>query len=122
MIPRPLIRVHTMGQSLIEVQRSSLRPDAEVLFGTLLILCAERGRRVERETILTMLWPREKVQKRRHNLRQVLYKLRQLGVDAGGAAETLSIARSAVWLDYEDMDSASGGEAASAAGARFMQG
>jgi DNA-binding SARP family transcriptional activator len=101
-IQHALIRVRTLGQNVIEVGSASIRPDAEVIFATLLVLCAERGRRVEREAIIDLLWPRESVARRKHNLRQVLYKIRQLGVDTGAARETVSIAKGDVWLDFED--------------------
>jgi DNA-binding SARP family transcriptional activator len=103
-----MIRVRSLGQSAIEIRRTAIQPDASVVFATLLILCVERGRRVERETLGTLLWPREAVPRRRHNLRQVLYKLRRLGVDMRDNA-SLSLPKSAVWLDFED-DPENGGD------------
>jgi len=54
-----IIRVHTLGQSVIEVGRRTITPTAEYVFATLLYLSAERGRRVERDRLCTLLWPRE---------------------------------------------------------------
>src|SRR5436853_6122036 len=99
-----LIRVYAVGQSLIEVGRRTFRPDAEMVFATVLMLAADRGRRVERETIATLLWANESVTKRRHNLRQVLYKLRGAGVEFGDASGPLMLSRDDVWLDFEDVD------------------
>jgi DNA-binding SARP family transcriptional activator len=99
-----LIRIFAVGQSLIEVGRRTFRPDAEMVFATVLILGADRGRRVERDSIAKLLWASEPVSKRRHNLRQVLYKLRGAGVEFGDASGPLVLPREDVWLDYEDRD------------------
>lgn len=98
------IRVHAVGQSLIEVGRRSFRPDAEMVFATLLVLSADRGRRTERETLASMLWPTEPASRRRHNLRQVLYKLRGAGVEFEETQGPLSIPKIEVWLDFEDQE------------------
>ena len=99
-----MIRVRALGQNVIEVKRRSIRPDAELLFATLLYLAGERGRRVERETIAALFWPRDSAARRRHSLRQILYKLRRLGVNTGTTADALTIPASDVWLDFEDAD------------------
>ncbi|HKS05859.1 MAG TPA: AAA family ATPase [Gemmatimonadaceae bacterium] len=99
-----MIRLRVLGQCVVEVKRKSVRPDAELVFATLLYLCAERGRRVERDALAELMWPRESATRRRHSLRQILYKLRRLGVECGDSADALEMAESTVWLDFEDAD------------------
>ena len=99
-----MIRLRVLGQSAIELQRRVVRPEAELVFATLLHLCAERGRRVERESLAELLWPRDTARRRRHSLRQILYKVRRLGVDCSDAAGALCLPASSVWIDFEDED------------------
>lgn len=97
-----MIRLRALGQCVIEVKRKPVRPDSEVVFAVLLHLCAERGRHIERDVLAELLWPRESATRRRHSLRQILYKVRRLGVDCGDAADSLMLPADSVWLDFED--------------------
>ncbi|HEY0969475.1 MAG TPA: AAA family ATPase [Gemmatimonadales bacterium] len=64
-----------------------LGPEAELAFALLLLLVMADGRRLSRRQVVDLLWPATTEERARHNLRQTLYKLRQLGVpvdaDAG---------------------------------------
>jgi DNA-binding SARP family transcriptional activator len=54
-----MIRVRTIGETSIAVGERPIRADAELLFATVLYLAVERGRRVNREALCSLLWPRE---------------------------------------------------------------
>ena len=116
-----MIRVKTFGQTAIEVGRTIVRPDAQVAFAALLYLTTERGRLIERDILADLLWPRENAARRRHSLRQVLYKLRQLGVPTDSPANTLSLPRSCVWLDFEDIAAEADGGFQELAGPRTFR-
>jgi DNA-binding SARP family transcriptional activator len=104
-----MIHVRTLGESLIEVRGSQVRPDATLLFAVLLYLSVERGRRVERDALCALLWPRADATRRKHNLRQILYKLNRMGVSTGDGSGPLILNARDVWLDFED---ATAGESA----------
>lgn len=97
-----MIRVRTLGECSIEVDGETVRPEAVMVFAVLLYLSVERGRRAEREALSALLWPRSNATRRRHNLRQILYKLNRLGVRVGASTGPLSLPIEDVWLDFED--------------------
>jgi tetratricopeptide (TPR) repeat protein len=55
-----------------------------MVFALLLHLCAERGRRISRAVVQQMLFPRATAKDSSHSLRQLIYKLRKLGVHLSG--------------------------------------
>jgi DNA-binding SARP family transcriptional activator len=75
-----------------------------MVFATAFILAVDRGRLIERDAVAELLWPNEKPARRRHNLRQVLYKLRGAGAEFGGGTGPLMFSRNDVWLDFADFD------------------
>ena len=74
-----MIRLHSLGQCVIQVGRSRIAPDAEVLFATALYLVVEHGRPVNRSELVELLWPEAEEARAQHSLRQALYKLKSLG-------------------------------------------
>lgn len=76
----PVIYLHTLGDTLIKVGEKEIRPTSPMVFAALLYLAVERGRRVPRAALQEMLFPHADERSGAHSLRQLLYKLRQLGV------------------------------------------
>lgn len=76
-----MIRLRLLGESVIEVDGAPVAPDSQAIFATLLHLGLTRGTRLSRGALHRLLWPAAAEERGRHNLRQTLYKLRQLGVD-----------------------------------------
>src|SRR5829696_787102 len=76
-----MIRLRTLGECLIEVDGTALSPESDVLFTVLLHLTAERDRRLSRGAVAELFWPDLSPKRARHCLRQVLYRLRALGLD-----------------------------------------
>jgi DNA-binding SARP family transcriptional activator len=74
-----MLRLKSLGQTLIEADDARLTPAAEAVFATALYLILEAGRRVEREELTRMLWPGVSEAQAQHGLRQVLYRLKALG-------------------------------------------
>jgi len=74
-----MLRLKSLGQTLIEADDARLTPAAEAVFATALYLILEAGRRVEREELTRMLWPGVSEAQAQHGLRQVLYRLKSLG-------------------------------------------
>src|SRR2546423_12154217 len=73
------VRLRIVGECIIEVGDRLLSPDAPHLFALMLFLCGERGRVVPKSELIDLLFPEEKDSgATSHNLRQLLYRLRQL--------------------------------------------
>ncbi|MDQ6888439.1 MAG: AAA family ATPase, partial [Gemmatimonadota bacterium] len=74
------IRLHTLGQSWIEVGTSRIGPEAERLFALLLYLAVERGKEVSRLELRRLLWPDADATHATHSLRQLIYRVKRMGV------------------------------------------
>ncbi len=74
-----MIHLHTLGDTLITVGEKEVRPSAPHVFAALLYLSVERGRRVPRAALRELFFPESDERSGSHSVRQLLYKLRQLG-------------------------------------------
>lgn len=81
---------------MIRVGEKEIRPTAPVLFAALLYLCAERGRRVPRAALQELLFPEKDERSGAHSVRQLLYKLRSLGVPLETTASHTTLRAAAV--------------------------
>lgn len=84
-----MIKLRTLGESVIEIGAERLGPDSDALFAALLYLTAERGRRITRTSFAELLWPDFPADRGRHCLRQLLYRLRMIGVVVDSNRETI---------------------------------
>src|SRR5215210_747321 len=89
---RNMIYLHTLGDSLIKVGEKDVRPASPLVFAALLYLGTERGRRVSRAALQELLFPETDERSGAHSLRQLLYKLRQLGAPVDADAATVVVA------------------------------
>jgi len=71
------VRVAIVGDCVIEVERHAVTPASSHVFGLLLLLTLREGKPISRQEVQTLL---ADVKAPRHNLRQLLYKLRQMGL------------------------------------------
>ncbi len=74
-----MLRLKSLGQTLIEVDDARLTPAAETVFATALYLIIETGRPVGRDELTRFFWPGVSETQAQHGLRQVLYRLKTLG-------------------------------------------
>src|SRR3954462_4231808 len=74
-----MLRLKSLGQTVIEVDEARLTPAAETVFATALYLIIETGRPVGRDELSRLFWPGVSEAQAQHGLRQVLYKLKSLG-------------------------------------------
>src|SRR5688572_6630982 len=86
-----MMHLHTLGDSLIKVGEKEIRPTSPLVFAALLYLGMERGRRVPRAALQEMLFPDSDERSGSHSLRQLLYKLRQLGAPLESDATTVAL-------------------------------
>jgi DNA-binding SARP family transcriptional activator len=106
-----VIQLHTFGEALIRVGEKDVRPSAPVLFAALLYLCVERGRRVPRTALQELLFPGSDERSGAHSLRQLLYKLRQLGAPLEVDAMSVLLPNGAVKAHGADGRAAGNGSA-----------
>ena len=85
------IKLRILGECVIEVGETIVEPSATHVFALLLYLAVERGKLVSRSQLGSMLFPEGSAPNAAHNLRQLLYRLRRIGVplEATGAAVRL---------------------------------
>jgi DNA-binding SARP family transcriptional activator len=76
------VRVQTFGAWTVDVGNNRLGRNADIIATLLLLLSHAPGMQMPRDTLTSALWPDTPDTRRRANLRQALYKLRQLGVRA----------------------------------------
>ena len=85
------IRLRILGESVIQVGETIVDPSATHVFALLLYLAIERGKLVTRSQLASILFPEGSAANAGHNLRQLLYRLRRIGVplEATGASVRL---------------------------------
>src|SRR5687767_12258053 len=88
-----MMHLHTLGDSLIKVGEKEIRPTSPLVFAALLYLGMERGRRVPRAALQELLFPNADERSGAHSVRQLLYKLRQLGapIQADGGSVAIQV-------------------------------
>ncbi|HEX5437302.1 MAG TPA: AAA family ATPase [Gemmatimonadaceae bacterium] len=95
-----MIRLRSVGQCAIEVGKSRIGPDAERLFAFALYLAVESGRPVGRKELIELFWPAVEETRGQHSLRQVLYRLKTLGVHLVTEHSLVMVARKDVDADH----------------------
>lgn len=94
-----MLRVLTLGRAVIETSDRSLLPSSEVMFGLALFLSVNAGREVPRGDLAAMFWPDSSDAAGRHNLRQILYRLRRAGFPLFESPEVVSVDPASVICD-----------------------
>lgn len=91
----PCVSLHTIGEARIVVAHATgsvtLTPACDRLFTLALLLGAAPGRPASRSQLSTWLWPDLPPNAARHALRQLLYRLRRLGVPVDGDDDQLRL-------------------------------
>lgn len=99
----PRISVHTLGRVAIQMERRSIGPSAGRPFALLLYLASRRGQWTPRRVLQELFFPRTAEARAGHSLRQLVYRLRQLGVSVQTDSDGVQIAASDVWIDWIDI-------------------
>jgi DNA-binding SARP family transcriptional activator len=85
------VRLRTLGQSVVEVGRSRIEPSATHLFSFLLYLGIERGRNLARAELSSLLFPDHSPSDASHSIRQLIYRVKQLGAPLESTQSTLQL-------------------------------
>jgi DNA-binding SARP family transcriptional activator/tetratricopeptide (TPR) repeat protein len=99
-----VIYVRTLGTAEIEAGDVRIKSSAGKKFALLLYLCAEPGRRVTRRQLHDLLFPALSEKNARHTLRELVYQLKQSGVeDLVTDDEGIAVRAEAVRSDYSEV-------------------
>ena len=102
-----MIEVRTFGESVIEIGPHRIGPSAERVFAAALFIVANPGRPIGRSELLELLWPPvrgARVSTRtRHSLRQILYRLRSLGLPVAVGEESVRLEAVALHADFAEL-------------------
>lgn len=96
------ISVRTLGAGLIEIGARRVGPSAGRLFALLLYLACRRGQPTSRIALQELLFSQGEESHVAHSLRQLLYRLRQLGASVQTDADRVWLEGGLVTLDWCD--------------------
>src|SRR5205814_1624818 len=96
-----VIVLRALGTAEIETPVTTVTPSREIVFATALFLVVERGKRVSRAHLASLLWPRVPEKARAHRLRQTLHQLKKLGITVLADRNILSLNKENVRSDVD---------------------
>lgn len=99
-----MIKLKAIANCTIQLDKATLDSGSEVLFGILAHLIVERGRSVPRSTLAEYFWLNSDKRDASHCLRQVVYKLRQLGAPIETTREHYLLGERAALADFDCAD------------------
>ena len=94
------VRIQTFGACTVDVAGNRLGRNADILVTLLLVLAHSPGMQMPRDVLTGLLWPDAPDARSRANLRQALYKLRQMGVRASMRGEQIELDASQVERNF----------------------
>jgi DNA-binding SARP family transcriptional activator/tetratricopeptide (TPR) repeat protein len=100
-----MIELRSLGNAEIDTGASTLSPSQEIVFGAALYLILERGNRISRNELASLLWPAVPEKARAHRLRQTILQLKKLGVAVRADRDNLSLSDREVSSDVDALSS-----------------
>ena len=99
-----MVVLHALGQCLIRTAVTTITPRAGMCFSLASYLTHERGKRISRRSLETLLWPRMHAADASHSLSELIHKLRRKGVPIQrDDAACIWLPREAVATDVESL-------------------
>ena len=98
-----MLRLKSLGQSVIEAGEARVMPAAETVFATALYLVMEAGRPVGRDELTRLLWPDVSDSQAQHGLRQAVYRLRSYGAKIGTERSSLLLSPEFCSTDFGEL-------------------
>jgi DNA-binding SARP family transcriptional activator len=102
-----MIFLRALGTAEIDTGVATLTPSQEIVFAAALYLVVERGRRVSRNLLASLLWPQVPDGARAHRLRQTILQLKKLGIPVHADRNVLLLAHDGAQSDissFSDQD------------------
>ena len=98
-----MIILRSLGTAEIETAVSTLTPSQEVVFAAALYMILERGKRVSRARLASLLWPSVAEKARAHRLRQTVLQLKKLGIRLVADRDNLQLTKQDARSDSDDL-------------------
>ncbi|MEO7648250.1 MAG: hypothetical protein ABIV11_08455, partial [Gemmatimonadaceae bacterium] len=101
-----MVRLKALGQSAIEIGDVRIGPEQPYLFAIALYMIVERGKRIQRQALVDLIWPNVKEERHaRQRFRQALLRLRESGLPIAGDNGTLLLEKCAAQADFDTLAS-----------------
>ncbi|MEP6778552.1 MAG: AAA family ATPase [Gemmatimonadaceae bacterium] len=94
------VRVQTFGACTVDIANNRLGRNADIVIALVLLLIHAPGMQMPRDQLIGTLWPDSPEARRRGNLRQALYKLRQMGVRASMNGDQVQLDESQIEKNF----------------------
>src|SRR5215208_2019027 len=91
------VKLRILGESVIEIGNTLLEPSASHVFALTLYLAVERGKSIPRSVLGSLLFPDTSTEAAAHNLRQLVYRIRQKGAPLECTAAAILLPCDRVW-------------------------
>jgi hypothetical protein len=114
-------RMEFLGGVRIEIGGSIVTPEADRLFALIVRLSVPLGRMTARQTITDTIWPGIDDASARHNLRQTIYKAREIGLVIESSDDALRLDPRFWSCDWDDAEGDVPGEWLSEYDPRFSE-
>jgi len=98
-----MIVLRALGTAEIDTAVTTLTPSQEIVFAASLYLILERGKRVSRARLASLLWPRVAEKARAHRLRQTILQLKKLGIGVNADRDNLLLPQHDARSDADDL-------------------
>ena len=98
-----MIVLRALGTAEIDTGVTTLTPSQEIVFAAALYLILERGKRVSRTRLASLLWPRVPEKARAHRLRQTILQLKKLGIMTWADRDNLQLSQYDARSDIDDL-------------------
>lgn len=108
------VRVRVLGATELQIGTRRVGMNTEALFALALYLTTRAGERIAREQVLEIFWTEGSDESRRHAMRQMMYRLRQKGLELDEDGEFLRLDPARVESDLRECLQADWSERASA--------
>ncbi len=109
------VRVRVLGATELQIGSRRVGMNTEALFALALYLTTRAGERIAREQVLEIFWTDGAEESRRHAMRQMMYRLRQKGLELDEDGEFLRLDPAHIESDLRDCLQADWPERAGAA-------
>jgi DNA-binding SARP family transcriptional activator/tetratricopeptide (TPR) repeat protein len=98
-----MVILRALGRAEIETGVTTITPSQEKAFAAALYLVLERGRRVSRTRLASLLWPQVAEKVRAHRLRQTILQLKKLGMVVRADRDNLQFSQHDAQSDLDEL-------------------
>src|SRR5947209_4155634 len=98
-----MIELRALGSAEIHTDSTTITPSQEIVFAAALYMIMERGKKISRSRLASLLWPRVAQKDQTHRFRQTVYQLKKLGVQLRSDRNVVEFADVGVRTDFDDV-------------------